>query len=45
MTRADYVHMGLAQGLSIFETMIVRVGELFDLWETYLRIHFPNRDE
>jgi hypothetical protein len=44
MTRADYAHLGLAQGLSLRETMTVRVGLLYDLWETYLDIHFPKRE-
>jgi hypothetical protein len=44
MTRADYAQLGLAQGLSYRETMSLRVGLLYDLWETYLDIHYPQRN-
>ncbi|MDR3277427.1 MAG: hypothetical protein LBT12_01530 [Oscillospiraceae bacterium] len=44
MTRAEYAHLGLTQGMSFKETMSLRPGLLYDLWETYLNTHFPKRD-
>ena len=39
MTRAHYIHMGTASGLSRWETLLSTPGEVGDLWELYLMAH------
>lgn len=35
--------MGLAVGLSMKETMLSTPGEVFDLWELFVREHNPQK--
>ena len=39
MTRAHYLRIGTACGLSKKETMLSAPGEVGDLWELYLQAH------
>lgn len=39
MTRAHYIRMGTAGGLSKKETLLSTPGEVGDLWELYLQDH------
>lgn len=39
MTRAHYIRMGTAAGLSKVETLRSTPGEMGDLWELYLKAH------
>lgn len=39
MTRPELLSMGLLCGLSVKETMLSFPGEVFDLFELYLRDH------
>lgn len=43
MTRAHYIRMGTACGLSKKEVLLSRPGEVDDLWELYLRAHGVKR--
>lgn len=44
MSRAAYLRMGLANGLSIRETLMLPPGELLDLWDAYLASHGVKRE-
>lgn len=37
MTRAHYIRMGVAAGLSRKDTLLSTPGEVGDLWELYLQ--------
>ena len=39
MTRAHYIRMGTACGLSKRDVLLSCPGEVDDLWELYLRAH------
>lgn len=39
MTRAHYIRMGTASGLSKRDTLLSTPGEIGDLWELYLQAH------
>lgn len=39
MTRAHYIRMGTASGLTKKETLLSTPGEVADLWALYLRAH------
>ncbi len=39
MTRAHYIHMGTASGLSKRDILTSTPGEIDDLWELYLKAH------
>lgn len=43
MTRAHYIRMGTASGLTKAETLLSAPGEVGDLWELYLRAHGAKR--
>lgn len=43
MTRAHYIRMGTASGLSKNETLLSAPGEVGDLWELYLQSHGVKR--
>lgn len=43
MTRAHYIRMGAAGGLSKLETLLSTPGEVGDLWELYLQAHGARR--
>lgn len=43
MTRAAYVHMGTAAGLTKKEVLLSTPGEVGDLWDLYLRAHGVKR--
>ncbi len=45
MTRAHYIRMGAAAGLSRKDTLLSAPGEVSDLWELYLRAHGGKRQE
>jgi len=44
VTRAHYIRMGTASGLSRREALLSTPGELGDLWELYLRAHGARRE-
>lgn len=44
MTRAHYIRMGAASGLSRRDTLLSTPGEVGDLWELYLRAHGARRE-
>ena len=43
MTRAHYIRMGTANGLSKRDVLLSYPGEVEDLWELYLRAHGVKR--
>lgn len=43
MTRAHYIRMGTASGLSKRDTLLSTPGEVGDLWELYLQAHGARR--
>ncbi len=43
MTRAHYLHMGAACGLSKKDVLFSTPGEVGDLWELYLQAHRGKR--
>lgn len=43
MTRAHYIRMGAAEGLSKKETLLSTPGEVGDLWELHLQAHGVSR--
>lgn len=43
VTRAHYIRMGTASGLSKVETLHSTPGEVGDLWELHLRAHGVKR--
>lgn len=45
VTRAHYIRMGAASGLSQRDTLLSAPGEVSDLWELYLRAHGGKRQE
>ena len=45
MTRAHYIRMGTAAGLSKIETLRSTPGEVGDLWELYLKAHGVKRKD
>lgn len=45
MSRAHYLRMGAACGLSKRDTLLSAPGEVGDLWELYLRDHGVKRGQ
>lgn len=45
MTVSHYLRMGTVAGLSAKETMLLPVGQVFDLWELYLKANTPSDGE
>lgn len=45
MTRAHYIRMGTASGLSKMEVLLSTPGEMGDLWELFLRDHGEKRKQ
>lgn len=43
MTRAHYIRMGSASGLSRCDTLFSTPGEVDDLWELHLKAHRVKR--
>lgn len=44
MTRAHYIRMGVAAGLSKKDTLLSTPGEVGDLWELYLQARGVKRE-
>lgn len=45
MTRAHYIRMGVAAGLSKKDTLLSTPGEVGDLWELYLQTRGVKRKQ
>lgn len=45
MTRAHYLHCGMAAGMGKSEVLLSAPGEVGDLWELYLRARGAGRQE
>ncbi len=45
MTRAQYLHCGMAAGMGKREVLLSTPGEVGDLWELYLRARGAGRQE